>query len=111
MKTKATNTFNQISTIASTALIATMLSIGNAIGSDDDHDRAHKLKQAGEILPLEQIIEKAHQHHQGRILETELEREDGRYVYELALLDDNGTVWEFEFDAKTGELIKQEKED
>lgn len=110
MKTKAKHSFNQISMIASTALIVTALGFGSAIGSDD-HDEALKLKEAGEILPLEKIIEKARQHHQGRIIETELEREDGRYIYELELLDENGEVWEFGFDAKTGELIKQEKDD
>ena len=62
--------------------------------------------KAGEILPLEKIIERARAEHPGKILETDLDMELGRYVYEVELLDDKGTVWEMELDAKTGELLR-----
>ncbi len=95
-----------------TAMMAITLTIdiGTAMASDD-HNEARRLKDAGKIFPLEQIIKKARQQHQGRIIEIELEHEKGRYIYELELLDKNGTVWEFEFDASNGELIKKEKDD
>ena len=69
------------------------------------------LAQQGDILPLEQILQTAREHHTGRVLETELEREGDRYVYEIELLDESGQVWELEFDAATGELLKREQED
>lgn len=79
--------------------------------SDDDHDRAKKLKEAGDILPLERIIEKAEAEHPGHILEAGLEEKKGRLIYELEILDHNGIVWELKFDARTGELLKQEQDD
>jgi len=107
---------NSNTTIYSTGVLAIIIVIGlvSEVGdtiASTGHDEARKLKELGEILPLEQIINKARQQYTGRILEVELEREDGRYIYELELLDDKGTVWELEFDAKSGELIKKRKDD
>ena len=47
----------------------------------------------------------------GQILETELDEDDGRYVYELEILDERGQVWELELDASTAELLELESED
>ena len=44
-------------------------------------------------------------------LDIELEREDGRWVYELELLDDAGVVREYLFDARTGLSLGFEIED
>lgn len=79
--------------------------------ADDDHEQARRLKEAGEILPLQQIIKKAQAEHSGRVIEVDLENEDGRHVYEIELLDAGGEVWELYFDAATGELIKRGRED
>ncbi|EGV52663.1 hypothetical protein Rifp1Sym_ad00100 [endosymbiont of Riftia pachyptila (vent Ph05)] len=73
-----------------------------------DHDEALRLKQAGEILPLKTILERLQQ--PGQILEVELEHKQGRLVYELELLDEQGRVWEFYFDAASGEMIKKKIE-
>ncbi len=40
------------------------------------------------------------------VLEVELEREDGRLVYELELLDEAGRVHDRYYDAVTGEPLK-----
>ena len=72
---------------------------------DNDHDLARELKQAGDILPLEKILEKAQQLHAGHVLEVELERAKRRYIYEIETVDTRGNVWEMHFDAKTAELL------
>jgi len=92
-------------------LLASIIMISSSAFADSDHNKARKLKEAGEILPLEQVIAKARQQRNGHILEIELELEDGRYIYELEMLDDNGTIWELEYDAKSGELITHKKDD
>jgi uncharacterized membrane protein YkoI len=79
--------------------------------ADDDHVAARKLRESGQILPLENIVERAHAHKAGEILETELERKHGRYIYEIEILDATGQVWEMKLDASTGELIKMERDD
>jgi len=79
--------------------------------SSGEHDAIRSLQQRGAILPLQQILERARSHHQGRVLETELQQKGERYIYELELVDDQGQVWEMKFDAASGELLKEEQED
>ncbi|NKE72027.1 PepSY domain-containing protein [Candidatus Manganitrophus noduliformans] len=78
--------------------------------ADGDHDRAKQLKEAGEILSLEQVIERAKRDHPGQLLEAELDEKKGRFIYELELLDEEGIVWELKYDAKSGELLKEKQE-
>jgi uncharacterized membrane protein YkoI len=92
------------------ACLAVMWTIFPAMASDD-HEEARRLQQAGDILPLETIIEKAQAIHPGRILEVELESENSHYYYEIELLDDNGRVWEMKLDSQTGKPINQEEDD
>lgn len=73
-------------------------------------DEALRLRQSGEIQALEHIITKAQAQHAGTILEAELNREGGGYVYEVEILDANGAVWEMRFNAHTGELLNTKKE-
>ena len=82
------------------------------LAGDDQAARAARLSKNGDILPLEQILERAQAQHPGKLLEAELEDEQDQYVYEIKILDNKGMVWEMEFDAKTGALMrsKQEKE-
>jgi uncharacterized membrane protein YkoI len=89
-------------------LVVAWASIGLA---DEDYGTARALVEKGEILSLDQILDKAGQHLQGRILEIEVEREGGRYIYEVEILDDHGVVKELEIDAASGVLLKIERED
>lgn len=79
--------------------------------ADEDYGTARTLVERGEILSLDRILEKAGQYLQGRILEIEVEREGGRYLYEIELLDDDGVVKELKIDAASGVLLKIERED
>lgn len=72
---------------------------------------ARKLLASGQILSLEKITKAAKAIKPGEVLETELERKHGIYVYELEILDDKGLVWELKLNAKTGQLIKMEQDD
>lgn len=80
-------------------------------GADVDHEEVRRLREAGEVVALEALIEKSRLLQPGRLLEAELERHEGRYVYELEYVDDAGTVWEFRYDAHTGELLGREHKD
>lgn len=79
--------------------------------AEDDHVTARRLRESGQILPLEQILERARARQPGQVLETELERKRDVYIYEVDILDADGWVWELKFDARTGELIKLERDD
>ena len=75
-------------------------------------DEALRLRQAGLILPLEQLMQVAMQRYPGAVLlEVELEDEDGVLVYEVELVTKDGIVRELELDAASAELLKDEVED
>ncbi len=79
--------------------------------ADVDQDDAIKLLQQGEIHSLEQIIDIAKRYQAGKIIDMELDEDDGVFRYELEILDVKGLVWEVDINAKTGELIERELED
>lgn len=99
-----------LSFFASCSLLA-MSILPAASVADIDSKKARMLQQQGDILPLEHIIESALKIKEGQVVETELDRDDGRYVYELDILDKQGQVWEIELDASTAELLELENED
>lgn len=79
--------------------------------ADDDDKRIRRLQRSGEVLSLDQIFNRARAVKQGRILDADLDEDDGRLVYEIELLDASGRVWEMKLDAKTGRLIELEQDD
>ena len=77
----------------------------------DEHDAVRAIKQRGDILSLDRILQEAREQHAGHVLESELKHKDGRYVYEVELVDDQGWVREMKFDARTGEVLREKPED
>ena len=97
--------------ILQTALLLSFF-IGSNVWADDDHERARELVKSGEIIALEQLLQKIVAGEKGhlRLLEAELEEKSGRLVYELELVDEKGVVREMLFDAKTGEALGEEED-
>ena len=77
-----------------------------AARDSDDQDRARAALAAGEIRPLSDILAEVERRYLGRVIEVELDREDGRWVYELKLLPPSGRVFELEVDAATAALLR-----
>ena len=77
----------------------------------EEYEYARELKNKGEILPLQDIITRATKRHPGKVIESELERESGGYIYEVEVLDADGKVWEMKYDAVSGEMLKDERDD
>ena len=98
--------------LAGAGVLAAALLIGSVIPAraDSDHVAARRLREAGEIMPLEKIAERARAEKPGEILEAELKQKRGRYIYEVEILDAGGRVWELRLDARSGALIKIEQE-
>lgn len=78
---------------------------------DRSHDRARRAAEAGEILSIAEIYERARRAQPGRVLEAELERAKGRWIYELKILDPEGRLYELKLDAATGKILKREEDD
>ncbi len=80
--------------------------------SDDaDHELARRAVERGELLPLATILGSAAQTHPGRVLDVELEHDDGRYLYEIDVLLKDGRVVELTYDGRTGKLLESEVDD
>jgi hypothetical protein len=84
------------------------LVLASPAGADSarDHERARAALQAGEVMPLQKLLERVQRQHPGDVLEVELEREDGRWVYELKLLQRGGQVLRLDVDGRTGDVLR-----
>lgn len=92
-------------------LLAVMLAAvlaAPAARADDrrDHERARAAVQAGEVLPLPELLHRLQRTHPGQVLELELEREDGRWIYEVRLLQPGGQLVKLEVDAATAQVLQ-----
>lgn len=79
--------------------------------ASEDHEAARAAVERGELLPLSRILVIVAQEFPGRVLEVELEREKGRYIYEFEILQANGAVIEVQYDGRTAQRLKVERED
>lgn len=86
-------------------LLSLLVFAPGLLAGDRDHDRAREALEAGKILPLRTIIEMLDRDYPGQILEVELDREDGQWVYEIKLLRESGALIKLVLDAKDGTLI------
>jgi len=92
---------------ASLALTANL-----ALARDLGPDEAMRLRDAGTIQSFEKLNEAAlAQHPGGKIEETELEEEYGRYIYQVEVRDTNGVQWDMDIDATSGEVLKNQQDD
>lgn len=82
---------------------------GAALASSSDHDNARAALEAGEIMPLTAILTKLESQMTGQIIEVELEREGGEWIYEIKLLEKNGYRRKVKVDAKTATVISSKQ--
>jgi len=89
------------------ATVRAALVSGPAGASEGDgQERARAALRAGQIRPLAEILAEVERRYLGRVIETDLEREGGRWIYEFTLLPPTGRVFELEIDAATGALLR-----
>jgi len=93
-------------------LLAVVLAAASGCALADevkDHDRARQALESGEILPLRQILEKIEAAYPGQVLEVELERKHGRWLYELKLLQKDGLRIKLLVNAADGEVLSDKR--
>ena len=91
--------------IAVAVLLGAALLSAASAGDHDDHERARAAVRAGEVLPLPALLDRLQRTHPGQVLELELEREDGRWIYDVKLLQADGRLLKLEVDARTAEVL------
>ena len=87
------------------------LVLAGPMQADDDQDRAFRALEAGEILPLDEILRRVSDVAAGVPIEVELERDDGAWVYSLEIRGPRGRIVELEVDAATGQVLEFEEDD
>ena len=86
--------------------ILALLVAGPCLG--DDHEGAYRLREEGQLLPLEELLRRAGLGDEVRILEVEREVEHGRQVYDIEYVDRGGRIRELHIDAGTGKVLREE---
>lgn len=77
--------------------------------ADSEQDRARAAVQAGKVLPLKTLLERLEREHPGQVLEVELEQDDGRWIYEIKLLQPGGRLVKLELDAASGAVLQRKE--
>ena len=89
--------------LAGSALVALPASASDRVRQQE----VRQLRESGKILSMEDILGRARAAQPGQVVEVELERESGRYVYEVKVIDDADKVHKLELDAGSGELLRR----
>ncbi len=90
--------------LAATLLIA--LAPATMARDHDEHrrDEVRRAVEVGEIKSLADILTAVRGKLPGEVVRVEIERDDGRWRYELRVVDDKGRLYEVEIDARSGEI-------
>jgi uncharacterized membrane protein YkoI len=88
-------------------ILVLMLVLAPAAAQDRrDHERARAALEAGEIRPLAELLAVVERRFQGRVIEADLDRDDGQWLYQFKMLPSNGRMFVVEIDAATGALLR-----
>ena len=78
--------------------------VSNA-ADNSDHERARQAVEAGDVLPLRTILDRVEREYPGQVMEVELDREKGEWVYEVKLLRKGGALMKLKILARDGTII------
>ena len=73
-------------------------------GGRDHQDRPPQSAMQRDAVSLDEAVSRAEQQFRARVVRTEVQDEDGRKVYVLKLLSDDGRVFTVRIDAATGRM-------
>ena len=92
------------------ALVAGMTNSMALWASDTDvpSDQVLQWVKAGKVLPFKLLMQRYKDRLKGRLLDLEVEHEDGRIIYELEIMRADSVVYEIKIDAETGEWLEEE---
>lgn len=85
--------------------------MGVARADDSDHERARSALEAGEVLPLREVLARVEVDYPGQVMELELERDDGMWLYEIKILQAGGVLIKLEVDARDGRVLAVKGQD
>ena len=86
------------------------ITTGLALGYDREDKDLESAQATSAKVSMEQAIQTAKTKFPGRVVEAELEAEDGALVYEVKVVSASGETREIEIDAQSGEVLDSEIE-
>ncbi|MBK6907569.1 MAG: PepSY domain-containing protein [Rhodocyclaceae bacterium] len=95
-------------TLASLVMLMALASPGPGVSfaaDNPDHDRARQAVEAGDVLPLRTILDRVEREYPGQVMEVELDREKGEWVYEIKLLRKGGVLMKLKIQARDGTIL------
>lgn len=100
-------------------LLASLLLMAAALASwttpsdagDRDHELARQALQQGRVLPLRTVLDQVERDYQGQVIKVEFEHDDGRFIYEIRLLQSGGRVAKLKIDARDGKVLSFKRKD
>jgi uncharacterized iron-regulated membrane protein len=95
--------------LSTLAVVLAMVLTSPLALADSEQDRARAAVQAGKVLPLKTLLERMEREHPGQVLEVELEQDDGRWIYEIKLLQPGGRLVKLELDAASGAVLQRKE--
>ena len=84
--------------------------VSNA-ADNSDHERARQAVEAGDVLPLRTILDRVEREYPGQVMEVELDREVGEWVYEIKLLRKGGVLMKLKIQARDGTILGFKEKD
>ena len=82
---------------------------GAVQAGEEDHERARRALEAGEVLPLKTILERVERVYPGQVMDVELEREHEirgeRWIYKVKVLRTSGALVKLKMDARDGTVL------
>jgi uncharacterized membrane protein YkoI len=92
-----------------TICLALLAGGGTAQAGEEDHERARRALEAGEVLPLKTILERVERAYPGQVMDVELEREreaSGElWIYKVKVLRTGGSLVKLKVDARDGTVL------
>ena len=89
--------------------VAGASAVGFANHRYHDQDSANLIQEAS--ISIDQAVEIALADVPGKVIEAEIEHEDGAAVWEIEVIDSQNQMFEFEIDASSGDILEKELED
>jgi uncharacterized membrane protein YkoI len=97
--------------LAACLLTTCAVGVPPAWAGKDDHERARRAVQAGEVLPLPTLLERLALEQPGQVMAVELEQDDGRWIYEIKLLRPGGQLVKLKLDAQTAAVLRSKPDE
>ena len=89
--------------------LALLAGSGAVQADEEDHERARKALEAGEVLPLRTILERVERAYPGQVMDVELERDHQgsaeRWIYKVKVLESGGTLVRLKVNARDGTVL------